>query len=331
LSRRHDISATEPDLPWFKFYVRDFLTDQDVILMSPAERGTYVTLMCYCWLEGSLPAAPAKLARLCNVSSAEFDDLWGTLERHFVVKRDRLTHPRLDGLRKEALTQRQRQSEGGRRGAERRWHKQRDGSAMAYPSPTHRLTTGISDAEAEVGGISGDGRSLATNAARRDGQLEGMESVHDGLCSPENYERIEREAIQNEHQGRGPSLRRYHSSIAKLMNVEALESLAARWREHAVTLERFGAHQHAGLLRTCADELDRKLHAWLDEPLAVPQAAVESHYSESHLRALLKDEIVPNAGRVGRPRIRRQDLPRKPHRPDSVSLADEALRLRLTR
>ena len=115
------------------------------------------------------------------------------------------------------------------------------------------------------------------------------------------------------------------------MNVEALESLAAQWREHAATLERFGADRHSGLLRTCADELDNELRAWLDEPLAVSQAAEESHYSESHLRALLKDEVIPNAGRVGKPRIRRRDLPRKPYRPDTESLADEALRLRLAR
>jgi hypothetical protein len=115
------------------------------------------------------------------------------------------------------------------------------------------------------------------------------------------------------------------------MNVDHLESLVAEWRVHAATLERFGAERSARLLRTCADELDERVSAWLDELLTVAQAADESHYSKSHLRALLNDQIVPNAGRIGRPRIRRRDLPRKPHRPDSESLADEALRLRLAR
>ena len=115
------------------------------------------------------------------------------------------------------------------------------------------------------------------------------------------------------------------------MNLNHLESLVAEWRDNAVTLKRFGAERSARLLQTCADELDVRVEAWLDEPLAVSQAAEESHYSESHLRALLKDEVIPNAGRVGKPRIRRRDLPRKPYRPDTESLADEALRLRLAR
>ncbi len=115
------------------------------------------------------------------------------------------------------------------------------------------------------------------------------------------------------------------------MNIEALESLAAEWRDHAGTLERFGADRHARLLHTCADELDERVRTWLEEPLTVAQAREESSYSESQLRALLKKEIVPNAGRTGAPRIRRRDLPRKPRGSDSESLAEEALRLRLTK
>ncbi len=113
------------------------------------------------------------------------------------------------------------------------------------------------------------------------------------------------------------------------MNTQRLESLAAQWREHADTLERFGAGGHAGLLRVCAEDLEERVRAWLDEPLAVALAADESHYSESHLRALLKEGAVPNVGGAGRPRIRRRDLPRKPCKSNPESIADEALRLRL--
>jgi uncharacterized protein YdaU (DUF1376 family) len=43
-------------LPWFPFYVDDFLLDERVRAMSLAEVGAYVKLLCWQWREGSIPA-----------------------------------------------------------------------------------------------------------------------------------------------------------------------------------------------------------------------------------------------------------------------------------
>ena len=41
--------------PAFQFYPKDWLTDPDVVCMNFAQKGAYITLLCYCWLEGQLP------------------------------------------------------------------------------------------------------------------------------------------------------------------------------------------------------------------------------------------------------------------------------------
>ena len=117
----HRSSAAEPNLPWFKFFARDFLADQNVILMSQAERGLDVSLKSSFWLAGSLPADPVRLARLCHASHDEFRELWPAVERYFEQRGDRLFHTALEEQRNEAIAVFRALSEGGRKGAERRW------------------------------------------------------------------------------------------------------------------------------------------------------------------------------------------------------------------
>jgi hypothetical protein len=64
--------------PAFQFYPKDFLTDERVQLMSHTERGIYVTLLCLCWLEGSLPADVNQLAKLVSLPAPRFMRLWNT-------------------------------------------------------------------------------------------------------------------------------------------------------------------------------------------------------------------------------------------------------------
>lgn len=58
-----DNSTNTPQLkqinksPAFQFYPKDFLTDINVISMSLEERGAYITLLCYDWLEDGLTEA----------------------------------------------------------------------------------------------------------------------------------------------------------------------------------------------------------------------------------------------------------------------------------
>jgi len=124
--------------PAFQFYPADFLADQNVVLMSMAARGAYITLMCYCWREGTIPASPGLLARLCGVDSSAMDSYWPELSPCFEPAKDqpgRLVHPGLEAERIKQQEHRKERQESGRRGANRRWKKDLlpNGSAMAQP------------------------------------------------------------------------------------------------------------------------------------------------------------------------------------------------------
>ena len=144
----------QPALPWFKMHARDFLAAEDVPLMSLAERGAYITLMCYAWNDGSLPADNAKLARLCGVTEEEFNGVWPALKPCFEKKSKRLVHPGLEHERRNALQQKQKLSAAGKKGADTRWGASSNGVAIAPASgehrPGHDTAMASTDAEAET-------------------------------------------------------------------------------------------------------------------------------------------------------------------------------------
>lgn len=124
--------------PAFQLYAADFLADENVALMSLAGRGAYITLMCFCWREGSIPSEPERLARLCGVDGSAMQPLMAELLHCFEVAKDnplRLVHPRLEKERRRQEEHRKERQESGLRGAKLRWNKEikKDSSAMANP------------------------------------------------------------------------------------------------------------------------------------------------------------------------------------------------------
>jgi hypothetical protein len=90
--------------------------------------------------------------------------------------------------------------------------------------------------------------------------------------------------------------------------------LPAEWRQKADRLRRYSASA-ANAWDDAATELEAALAKWESELLSIRQAAVESGYSEDHLRTLVRDGALPDSrpnGSRGEMRIRRCDLPRKP-------------------
>lgn len=112
-----DHSSTPGKSPAFQFYPKDFLTDENVRMMSLQERGAYITLICQCWTEGTLPADVAWLARLCGTPLTAFRRLWPAIERCFrnhPTEADRLVHPRLEKELEKQAEYRRRQADKGR-------------------------------------------------------------------------------------------------------------------------------------------------------------------------------------------------------------------------
>jgi uncharacterized protein YdaU (DUF1376 family) len=124
----------EPDRsPAFQFYPREFIGDGNVSGMSLQERGAYITLLCFCWNDGSLPTEVSRLATMCCAPLKVFAAVWPAVRACFRERDGRYVHPRLDKERQKQAEHRQRQSEKGSRGAARRWPGHSTGIAGLIP------------------------------------------------------------------------------------------------------------------------------------------------------------------------------------------------------
>ena len=94
--------------------------------------------------------------------------------------------------------------------------------------------------------------------------------------------------------------------------MKQLADLADLWLSHAETLERYSDTRGAEVCRLHARELREAIEREESDSLTLAQAAEVSGYSKDHLRTLVSEGTLPNAGEKGRPRIRRGELPKKP-------------------
>lgn len=69
--------------PYFPFYAADWMTD--TAMMSPTAKGIYITLLCYQWINGDIPADEMGIWRLSGVGSFdEFSEqFWPEIKHKF--------------------------------------------------------------------------------------------------------------------------------------------------------------------------------------------------------------------------------------------------------
>ncbi len=124
---------TKNKSPAFQFYPADFLSDAKTASMTAEEIGIYTLLLCYCWIEGSLPAEQNFLARLARTQQKKFTRLFlGKISACFVFDETTNTyrHPRLEKEREKQESYRAQQSEKGKRSAQQRFNH---GSTTVQP------------------------------------------------------------------------------------------------------------------------------------------------------------------------------------------------------
>lgn len=91
------------------------------------------------------------------------------------------------------------------------------------------------------------------------------------------------------------------------------EEFTARWSSEAKAMAHLGALVNgAALLTDILADFQSVISGQSDEILTLAQASKESGYSPDHLRLLIRQAKIPNAGQRRKPRIRRRDIPRKP-------------------
>ncbi len=131
--------------PAFQFYARDFLADINVQLMNMEQRGMYITLLSYAWLESGIPNDMRKLNLLCN-NPANFDELIEDVLACFEESEGRLYNGRMESIRTEQMERKEKASEAGKVGAKKRWQSHSDPIATALPP--HSTATASSSATA---------------------------------------------------------------------------------------------------------------------------------------------------------------------------------------
>jgi len=114
--------------------------------MTMPERGAYITLLCLCWLEHTLPADLVALARLCNVPLSTFTRWWPALEPCFTISDGRLVQPRIERERQKQETYRALKVEAGKQGGRPNADgKQNQSRSQANESPPSSSSSSVSD------------------------------------------------------------------------------------------------------------------------------------------------------------------------------------------
>jgi uncharacterized protein YdaU (DUF1376 family) len=124
--------------PAFQFYPGDWLSSPKVALMTPAEEGGYIRLLCYAWADSdcTLPDDDTILANLSRLSEGWHNGSSTILRACFIPhpkKPGRLFNERLLNERKKQDAWRKKSHEGGKRSAESRALKVQTGSRVVQP------------------------------------------------------------------------------------------------------------------------------------------------------------------------------------------------------
>ncbi len=104
--------------PAFQFYPDSWLSSMDITLMTPAEEGAYIRLLCHAWMSSDcgLPADSRALQTLSRLGSA-----WSksevTIKAKFREEDGRLYNDRLLAERRKQSVWREKSIEGGKKSA----------------------------------------------------------------------------------------------------------------------------------------------------------------------------------------------------------------------
>lgn len=147
--------------PAFQFYPKQFLGDDNVILMDAEEVGMYWLLCCVAWQQTppcTLPDDDEKLAKWARVSHDTFVQKSVNLKLCFKRKRGRLVQ---EGLLREWKKQQERRAKAAG-SAKVRWDNERNAKAMRTQCEGNALRTSSSTASSKDKYITSQDKNLAT-------------------------------------------------------------------------------------------------------------------------------------------------------------------------
>jgi len=135
-------------LPFFPLYAAETLADGRFQGWTLEERGAWITLLCYAWNDGDLPAAQTTLARLLGIGPGDMARTWSAIGDRFTEAPGapgRIVCPRLEEERDKALQLGRIRAEAGEKGAKARWNKGKraHGKRMPLPKPPHEVANAV--------------------------------------------------------------------------------------------------------------------------------------------------------------------------------------------
>lgn len=108
------------DLPYYRLWVKDFDTNENVRLLNLPEAGLYLFALNHAWVNDGLPGTPKDIARALKIPGKEFSRYWPRVSQCFSPGTDgRLRNKRQEEERTEAKTA----SERGRANVQNRYKK----------------------------------------------------------------------------------------------------------------------------------------------------------------------------------------------------------------
>ena len=131
-----------PDkLPSMPFFVSDYLSNTDVLLMSLAERGLYTHLLFRQWQDGRPVFDTRKLSILCACSEPEFIEQWEGIKHKFVTDSDgRIYNRRAEDVKSEYTRIRGMRSAAGSKGGSQTQAKPKQNDEQAVKQAVEQNT-----------------------------------------------------------------------------------------------------------------------------------------------------------------------------------------------
>lgn len=109
------------DVPYFPLYAANMLASRSFKLMTLEQRGLWITIQMECWVNGSVPSDMPSASKYLGISLEEMERCLAQIQFAYLDRKgDELISPELEVQREKFMESRRKQSDGGKKGAERK-------------------------------------------------------------------------------------------------------------------------------------------------------------------------------------------------------------------
>lgn len=157
--------AKQGAAPWFKFYPKDFSSDEHVEVMSPAAVGAYILLLCKAWHStpgGTLPNDDRKLARFARMTLAEWKEVRDEVLVAWSVDGDRIVQRRMQADHEEMSEIGRKRASAGRKAHKSSSERENPGKCRANAEQMPSKCSDFAEAKEQQMNSKGSGKSETT-------------------------------------------------------------------------------------------------------------------------------------------------------------------------